>query len=246
MSIIPYLTSFTSISLVISHKKCILCENTKVVEKMSLTKKTASRLRECRNKKGWTLAELASQLSITASRYSNWEQGIRTPGNEQLVALAELFGTTPSYLAGFLDHEGSHTDNANYVQLNQPFSVKGKLVESEQISNSSCYQTAFLMNKGLEPDKLTSIIAFDDSMANLICRGDEVLIDRNCQSVSHADVFAILVNDHIWLRWIRPELDGTFTIMAENTDHYPSQNYSKDDLDKLAIIGRVARVSRDR
>jgi hypothetical protein len=48
------------------------------------------------------------------------------------------------------------------------------------------------------------------------------------------------------VRWIRPEINGSFTIAAEDTEHYPDNRLTKDGLTELRIIGRVTRISRDR
>lgn len=56
------------------------------------------RLREMREKKGLTQAELAKMASLGESTISFYESGKREPSYEMLVTLAELLDTTPNYL----------------------------------------------------------------------------------------------------------------------------------------------------
>lgn len=212
-----------------------------------IKKVIANRLRKCRSSKDWTIEETGKRLGVTGSRYSNWEQAIRTPKYEQLIALADVFGTTPSWLAGFTDHEGTQANAMNFVTVNQStISVKDVVLTLEQIADTSAFKLDYIKRRGLNENKLTSILAPDGSMADMIKEGDELLIDRSRTNITDADIFAILVNGRVWVRWIRPEMDGTFTLAAEDSSHYPDQKLTAEQLDKLKVIGRVARIARDR
>jgi transcriptional regulator with XRE-family HTH domain len=68
--------------------------------RLSLTKKIGARLRAARHAQGLSLAALAARTNtLSKSRISNYEQGIRRMGIEEATELAEaLGGITPSYL----------------------------------------------------------------------------------------------------------------------------------------------------
>lgn len=206
----------------------------------------ARRLRQCRASKGWTIEETGSQIGISGSRYSNWEQALRTPKYEQIMALAELFGTTPAWLAGFTDHEGNNASSDYITLAKSKISIGGEILSIENVANRSALHIDHIKARGLNENQLTAIIAQGNSMAPIIQDGAEVLIDRSRTTVSTADLFAILVNGQIWIRWIRPELDGSFTVAAEDSAHYPDQKLNAKQLADLKIAGRIARISHDR
>lgn len=55
--------------------------------------KIGQRIRMARKERGWTLRELASKMrGYSPSRISNWEQGLRAPGPEEAMELANAFG----------------------------------------------------------------------------------------------------------------------------------------------------------
>lgn len=57
----------------------------------------AERIKELRQARGWTQADLARRLSITRNGVNSWEQGL-SPAS--LVDLARLFSVSTDYLLG--------------------------------------------------------------------------------------------------------------------------------------------------
>lgn len=58
-------------------------------------------IREQRQRKGWTQAELAERLAVnSASTVGNWENGIATPDVERLSLMADLFEVSVDKLLG--------------------------------------------------------------------------------------------------------------------------------------------------
>ena len=58
----------------------------------------AERIKELRQARGWTQADLARRLSITRNGVNSWEQGLSTPSPASLVDLARLFSVSPASL----------------------------------------------------------------------------------------------------------------------------------------------------
>ena len=61
------------------------------------------RLKNLRNKYGYTQASLAKKLSITRSSINAWEMGLSAPSTPFLVELSKLFHVTTDYLLGLDD-----------------------------------------------------------------------------------------------------------------------------------------------
>ena len=58
----------------------------------------AERIKELRQARGWTQADLARRLSITRNGVNSWEQGLSTPSPASLVDLARLFSVSTDLL----------------------------------------------------------------------------------------------------------------------------------------------------
>ena len=57
-----------------------------------------ARIAALRRDAGWSQAELAGRLGVSASAVGMYEQGRREPSADTLVALADIFGVTTDYL----------------------------------------------------------------------------------------------------------------------------------------------------
>ena len=58
----------------------------------------ADRIKQLREQRGLTQAELAKLLGITRSSVNAWEMGISVPSTQYVVELAHLFKVTTDYL----------------------------------------------------------------------------------------------------------------------------------------------------
>lgn len=62
-----------------------------------------TRLRECREKAGYSQKQVALILKLSGPSVSNWENGKTNPTRENVVRLADLYGVTVDYLLGRSD-----------------------------------------------------------------------------------------------------------------------------------------------
>lgn len=54
----------------------------------------AARLRELRAARNWTQGELAAAAKVSARAVAQWEQGLRQPSWENVIALADALGVS--------------------------------------------------------------------------------------------------------------------------------------------------------
>ncbi|MCE1119077.1 XRE family transcriptional regulator [Pseudomonas sp. NMI795_08] len=212
----------------------------------------ASRLRQCRAERDWTLEEVARQLTevsggedISKQRYSNWEQGIRMPKPEQILQLAHVFAKPPAWIQGYTDNDSTNATSNHYITANLPnITTKSGSIPVTQATDASAYSREYLKQRGLNANQLLSIRQIDNSMSGVVEEGDEVLLDLSRTTVQGEDLFGIRVNGGIWVRWIRPQLGGSF-IVGANSTRYEDQTLTAEQLADLEIVGRVARIAHD-
>ncbi|MNM21437.1 HTH-type transcriptional regulator ImmR [compost metagenome] len=202
----------------------------------------AQRLRKCRQMAGWTYEETGNRLGIPASRYSNWELEIRTPKLEQLKDCAKVYGVPAAWLAGLDDN-----DERLIIPPTTYYSQRSGTHISTTPSGPSCaYRANWLIERGLDPEQLLAAWAPDTTMQGVVDQSDEVLIDRRAVSIKNFDLYALAVNGTVWFRWVRPNLDGSYTISAQDTAAFPDTQMSAEQLADQEIIGRVYRISHNR
>jgi transcriptional regulator with XRE-family HTH domain len=95
---------------------------------MTLNKKIGQRLRVVRTAQKLSLSELAARTkTLSKSRISNYEQGIRRMGLEEAQELAEaLEGVTPSYLLCLDDTAPLTTEELKLVERYRGTDERGK------------------------------------------------------------------------------------------------------------------------
>ena len=58
------------------------------------------RIKDLRQARGWTQAELARRMGITRNGINSWEQGLSMPSPGSLVELSRIFLVSTDYLLG--------------------------------------------------------------------------------------------------------------------------------------------------
>lgn len=169
------------------------------------------------------------------------------PPTDQVVLLAKLFGKTPAWIQGYTDNDSLSAVTSKYVTANPPnIATKSGLLVLPQVTDNTAFSLEYIESRGLNRNKLLCIKQIDSSMAPLIAEGAEVLLDGDQVTVRGADLFGIVVAGTVWIRWICPELNNTFTLKALDTQQYADSVMSRGELDQLDIVGRVVRISHDR
>ena len=65
---------------------------------------TAETIKQLREARGWTQAELARRLNISRNGVNTWEQGLSMPSPHFLVELAKIFSVSTDFLLGVESH----------------------------------------------------------------------------------------------------------------------------------------------
>lgn len=92
------------------------------------------RLKQLREKNGWTQNDVASILDIAKSTYVKYERGEREPRYGTLIALAELFQVSVDYLLGKAEVDSIYKENINeaynYIFSNEFAKEHGKYLNT--------------------------------------------------------------------------------------------------------------------
>ena len=80
----------------------------------------SQRLKQLRNDKHWTQAQVAKRIGVTASMVSSYETDIRLPSYEVMIRIADIFGVTVDYLLG--------REDTRYLDISQLDNEEAALV----------------------------------------------------------------------------------------------------------------------
>ncbi len=108
---------------------------------MTLNKQIGQRLRSARLAHKYSLAELASRTrTLSKSRISNYEQGIRRMGIEEAQELSEaLEGVTPAYLLCLDDTSPLAEDEWQLIQRYRTTDERGREMIQQVAENQGKY-----------------------------------------------------------------------------------------------------------
>lgn len=202
----------------------------------------AERLIDRRKALGLTVAAVVEKLQCPRSRYSNWELGLRWPSITEIPRIAHVLGCSPSYLVGWTEQQ---TESGHAVIDRAAVTTADNTIVIDNATDVAALREHYLDDIGVAPGQAIMIRVDDNAVSTAATAGDLALIDMTQRQPKARDLYGILVNNRIWLRWIRPELDGGYTISTDDAQ-YAEQRLTAAELDGYHIIGRVRLIIHQR
>ena len=195
-------------------------------------------MKELRKGKGLTQVELAKQIGIGQSGYSDWERGITRIDSESLAKLSALFSVSVGYILGEDENERESFRRVpvlGSVPAGIPIEAIEDIIEWEEIPASMCsgdkeYFALEVKGDSMWPDYLP---------------GDIVIVQRQpcCES---GDVCVVYVNGYdATLKQVKVDENGYVSLIPQNPE-YPPRTYSPDEVQSLpvTICGVVVELRR--
>lgn len=197
-----------------------------------------NRLKELRKAKGLTQVELAKQIGIGQSGYSDWERGVTKIDSESATKLAALFSVSVGYLLGKDDDAQANFRRIpvlGSVPAGIPIDAVEDIVDWEDLSESM-----FSGDK-----EYFALEVKGDSMWPDYLPGDIVIVRKDpcCES---GDICVVYVNGYeATLKQVKLGEDGSMTLVPKNQS-YPPRTYTPEEVFTLpvAICGVVVELRR--
>jgi hypothetical protein len=174
-------------------------------------------------KQGLKLPDVAAKISramgrtISRSAINNKTVGMRGIHLDEVPFFAKIIRLPPSVLAWHFD--AIEEFKANY----DPFED-------------------FLSHK-YDIDNVFTLVMKDRVLEPEIKENDKLLIQRGLPELTEKTLLLIRgENSGYWVRYIKPELSGGYTLYCYDKENYPDQVL--ENLDNINIIGKVVSVTR--
>ncbi len=122
---------------------------------------------------------------------------------------------------------------------------KGSLETDGDVLSYFSFRQDWLCRKG-NPDRMVLMKVCGDSMEPDIRHGDMVLVDQSkCQIYGHA-IYAIGINEEIYIKQVETLPGGTLVLRSRNPEYSPiSVDLHGDLADSVRVIGRVIWCCRE-
>lgn len=92
--------------------------------------------------------------------------------------------------------------------------------------------------KFTQSDNLGLITAYGDSMEGTFSDGDVLLVDRGVSDIKIDAVYALSLNDELYIKRLQRRPDGAILMISDNKKYDPYV-ITNGDLDKFQVMGRV-------
>ncbi|CZI54053.1 TPA: helix-turn-helix domain-containing protein [Legionella pneumophila subsp. pneumophila] len=215
---------------------------------LNIKKEIGKRILEARKAKGLTLkalGELAGGLKQT--RLTNWEQGVRTPGPEEIKSLARALDVSPAYLMCLSDNQ-LLKETKNPSQLIPLLDYRQACEAKLHAGSEAFYDNVFIsVSAVLLPElspKAFALKIIDDSMMPEIKVNDVLVIDPEI-SVNPGDYVAVKIGckmEVIICQYKKLSYTSTEFELLTLNDNWPNIKVS-DDIE-VEIVGKVVQNIR--
>jgi phage repressor protein C with HTH and peptisase S24 domain len=190
-------------------------------------------------------------LGVSRNTVLRYERGERCPDAAFLQRLCACFAVDPAWLLsgqGQMNNPPEVSDRsvgtfAEEFALVPLYSVEvsaghGAIVDREQPVTRLAFRRDWLKEMNLQEDKVVTVLASGDSMADTIRSGAVLLVDTVQRQVVSDAIYILRQGGLLYVKRLQRLLDGSLRISSDNPA-YAQEVVGKKDLPYLEIIGRV-------
>lgn len=189
------------------------------------------RLRELREGKGLNMRQTAEKLNLPYTTYVNYEKGVREPGGETLVALAEFFGTTTDHLLGRTDAPGY--GNVESLPGLRRIPLLGTIACGLPLLASENVEQEVGVPENIRAD--FALRCKGDSMINARIFSGDVVYIRQQDTAENGQIAAVLIGEEATLKRVR-QFPDHISLEPENPQYRPIVLWG-DEMNSVRILG---------
>ena len=188
------------------------------------------RIRELRQKKGWSMDELAQKVGyLGRSAISKVENGERMISHEMLIKYSDVFDVSPMYLLF-----GEEDNKKNNDSPGKTFPVLKNISQGNVIYTDE----PICMDADIEAD--FCIIMRDNSMSGArINEGDVVFIKQGEGINKNGDMVAITINDDFTLRYWYYYPEQKKLVLNSPSPSIEPLIYTGKEIKTVTVLGRA-------
>ena len=194
-----------------------------------------TRIREMRQQRRMTLAQVAQQLGVREATVQRYESGgIKNIKDSTVEALAALFGCTPEYLYG---RESALPDVPGVLPLPACRTVPllGSIACGKPLLAVENLEGEVEMPENIHAD--FALRCRGDSMIGARIMDGDIVYIRSQPDVDDGDIAAVLIEDEATLKRVY-KIPGRVQLRPENPA-YPVMEYQGQQLESIRILGNA-------
>ncbi|CAB5524926.1 Uncharacterized HTH-type transcriptional regulator HI_1476 [Citrobacter werkmanii] len=211
---------------------------------------TANMIQKLLKIKGWSKAELARQLGVSAQTVVYWTKGDTVPRGKRLAQLSEISGYPQSWFLGeeqspsfpASSHKADEKNGVKFSVLDIEFScgdgtnVKGDFIDVvRSIELDPEYARQVVGNRPFKNIEIGN--ARGDSMLPTIAPGDLLFLDKTITYFDGDGIYAFCFEGECFVK--RLQKTGSKIVVLSDNPNYQPWCIEKDALNMLYIQSKV-------
>ncbi|WP_392385098.1 S24 family peptidase [Marinomonas primoryensis] len=225
---------------------------------MEISDRIRTRMKEL----GLKSVDVTKAMKVSSGGVSQWLNGLTKPSGQNLLNLAKLLKTSPTWLlSGELEKQREanvsndglsqadiyeHHSPLHHDDVEVPFFEEVELAAGNGFTSmlDSSSKTSRLSISMLETAKVpASSVAcckvVGNSMERVLKNGAKIAIDTRKSAIKDGSIYAIEHGGMLRVKYLYRLPFNGLRIRSENEDDYPDEELSQEDAKEVRIIGRV-------
>jgi len=120
----------------------------------------------------------------------------------------------------------------------------GALNGEHEVKRQLAFRSKWLRFRKLNASDLAVVFAQGDSMEPTIHNGNTVLVDLSDTQLRDGSIYVLRFGQELYAKRLQKRFDGSVCLISDNKE-YDDQIVKEDELEQLAIIGKVVWIGKD-
>lgn len=165
------------------------------LEAQELLARQGARIRDSRNKRGWSIEDLAGRTGLHTNTVGRIERGQSECSIEQLLLIARSLDVRPIDLCHFADAmRSSSLEDDQFAlidMLDTRTSGGGQFNDYNEVIGRFAFKRRWLESRGLKPETSKLMRYSGKAMSDKINHGDVLLVNMAVKTMGHEGIYVI-------------------------------------------------------
>ena len=212
-----------------------------------------------------SVRSFGERIDASEGGIRKWLNNISMPSFDKIVRIARECNVTLEWLATGKEpkhpsdqilNDSPHTSvtveieefNEEYVLIpGYQISVSlghGAINDDTPVKRQLAFRRNWLRFRKLSAGDLAVVFAHGDSMEPTINNGNTILVDMSDKKLKDGSIYVLRFGEYLYAKRLQQRFDGSVCLISDNKE-YDDQIVKSDELDQLAIIGKVVWIGKD-
>lgn len=209
----------------------------------------------------------ASAIDISEGALRKYLKGVSLPQIDKAMLIAKeagvslnwlITGEAPKYIGNQSEAKSDSSygcATVNVEEFNEEYALipgyhvsvstgHGALNGEHEVKRQLAFRSKWLRFRKLNAKDLAVVFAQGDSMEPTIHNSNTILVDLSDTQLKDGSIYVLRFGEELYAKRLQKRFDGSIELISDNKE-YKDQIVKEDELEQLAIIGKVVWIGKD-